>query len=449
VSHDTCINFTKKVLLQLPAAPAGTRHVYHDSQQRGLQLIVTARGAKTFYVRKKRDGKSERLYLGRFPELTIEQARRKAMEALGRHVQGEALVPKQAPIAVQLTFGRLYEEYCARTAPFLRRPDKPKQTYRLYLSQWATRALDTLTFDEVDAMHKGLARRVSPVTANIALKLVHTLFNRAKYEWRIWRGENPAQGIKKFTEHSRDRFVYPKEMPYLLAAVELEANAVIRDAIRIALFTGARRANVQAMAWAQLDLEAGLWRIPTTKNGRPQLVHLCPEVVTLLRARRADAKSPWVLPGPGESGHLEEVKTGWGRVLARAEGLWCLDQALAAALLKDDMRALWRAKLGTLPSQARKELAAMLDDAGLSSESFRLDVRFHDLRRTHASWMLQAGAGKHLIGKQLNHLSAQTTEVYARLLPGAEVPFVDTAVAAMLGTAPLSEARSADPVRVV
>src|ERR1700757_4026482 len=73
------INFTKKKIAAIEPPDDGQQQVrYYDTQTRGLFLLVTAAGTKTFYVRRKIKGKSELYVLGRFPELTVEQARAKA-----------------------------------------------------------------------------------------------------------------------------------------------------------------------------------------------------------------------------------------------------------------------------------------------------------------------------------------------------------------------------------
>ena len=46
-----------------------------------------------------------------------------------------------------------------------------------------------------------------------------------------------------------------------------EPNADFRDYFLVALLTGARRADVLAMCWEQINFACGTWTIPTTKNG--------------------------------------------------------------------------------------------------------------------------------------------------------------------------------------
>jgi hypothetical protein len=68
MSATSRFNFTKTNLIALPNAAPGRRDTHFDTRTRGLMLLVTAAGRKAFYVRRKIDGRSERIYIGRFPD---------------------------------------------------------------------------------------------------------------------------------------------------------------------------------------------------------------------------------------------------------------------------------------------------------------------------------------------------------------------------------------------
>lgn len=76
-------NFTKNSLVNIE--PASTRKRYRDSggssSVQGLGLEVTKSGTKTFNFIQKVNGKNLQITLGRFPEITVEQARKLAREA--------------------------------------------------------------------------------------------------------------------------------------------------------------------------------------------------------------------------------------------------------------------------------------------------------------------------------------------------------------------------------
>jgi len=138
------------------------------------------------------------------------------------------------------------------------------------------------------------------------------------------------------------------------------------------LFTGARRSNVLAMEWSQIEMERMVWRIPVTKNGDSQTIPLTPNCMEILRRRKDDgeAHERWVFPSDrkgrktGILGHLTSPKTAWARLLERAE----------------------------------------IDD-----------LRIHDLRRPAGSYMAIQGVSPTIIGKALGHRSVQATAIYSRL----------------------------------
>lgn len=391
------ISFTKANIEALDLPAAGQRVTYHDTKTAGLQLRVASSGVKTFSMfRRIKGGQPERVTLGRYPDLSIEQARRKAAEVNAAIAEGKNPADAVRAAKQELTLDDLHHEYMTRCAAFNRRPDKPKANYRLYLSAWGKRKLSTIRHEEVDRLHKKIGRENGVVTANIALKLLHVMFNKAINEWRIWSGENPAHGIKKFPEQSRDRFLQSDELPRFFQAVAEESNETIRDYVLISLLTGARRTNVLEMRWQDVSFERAEWRIGMTKNGTPQTVTLSPEALEVLRNRKPEEEAVFVFPGTGKQGHLAEPKKGWTRILERA---------------------------------------------GIA------DLRIHDLRRTLGSWQAKTGASMAIIGKSLNHKSQSTTAIYARLDLDPVRQSVNTATSAMMAAAGVKQTAEVLPIK--
>ncbi|AEJ03093.1 integrase family protein [Nitrosomonas sp. Is79A3] len=381
------VNFTKAIIDSLPMPESGKRNIYHDTKISGLQLRVTS--VKTFFINRRiKGGDPQRITLGRYPDMTIEQARRKTLELVHDIAEGKNPADMVREARKEMTLDGLFEEYMNRRAVFNKRPDKPKATYRLYLSKFGKRKLSSIKHEEIDRFHKKIGREVGIVTANIVLKLLHVMFNKAINEWRIWKGENPAHGIAKFSEQSRDRFLQSDELPRFFQAVAEEENETIRDYVLISLLTGARRSNVLAMRWKDINFDRAEWRIEKTKNGTPQTVTLSPEVIEILHNRKPLDGTAFVFPGSGKSLHLEEPKKGWKRIL---------------------------------------------DRAGIE------DLRLHDLRRTLGSWQAKTGASLAIIGKSLNHKNQNTTAIYARLDLDPIRDSVNKATSAMLTAAGLKE----------
>lgn len=388
-------NFTKPALERLPMPEAGQRVTYHDTKTPGLTLRVTSAGAKSYCVQKRISGRVERITLGKFPGMTIEQARTAATKVLGTVAAGDNPAEVKRGKRQEMTLNDLFKEYMSRRAAFNKRGDKPEALYRIYLAHWGTRKISSIRHEEVDRLHKKIGAEVGrkgsakQVTANNVVKLLHVMFNQAITVWRIYSGDNPAHGIQRFAEKSRDRFLQPDELPRFFAALAEEQNTTIRDYVLISLLTGARKSNVLEMQWSQVNLDRGEWRIPETKNGEPQTVTLAPEAIEILK-QRTGSGCAWVFPGEGKTGHLVEPKTAWKRIL---------------------------------------------DRAGIAEG----DLRLHDLRRSLGSWQARTGASLSVIGKSLNHKNTSTTAIYARLDLDPVRQSVDTAVAAMFEAGGLKE----------
>ena len=72
------------------------------------------------------------------------------------------------------------------------------------------------------------------------------------------------------------------------------------------------------MKWQDINFERAEWRIEETKNDTPQTVTLSPEAIEVLQNRKSD-DSEFVFPGIGKSGHIQEPRKGWERILKSAE----------------------------------------------------------------------------------------------------------------------------------
>jgi integrase len=77
---------------------------------------------------------------------------------------------------------------------------------------------------------------------------------------------------------------------------------LLRQAVKLLLCTGARRGEVLSMAWADVDLEEKLWRIPAanTKQGATHVVPLNPLALDVLEGLRGrgNPEERFVFPSP-------------------------------------------------------------------------------------------------------------------------------------------------------
>jgi integrase len=97
---------------------------------------------------------------------------------------------------------------------------------------------------------------------------------------------NPVVGVsKRRVETPRDRTLTADELSALWRAID-KLPQLPRAYFRVVVLTGARRNEVRCMAWSELDLDAGLWRVPPERNksGRAFDLPLTAPVVETLQA---------------------------------------------------------------------------------------------------------------------------------------------------------------------
>src|SRR3954451_1580856 len=70
------------------AAPRATRWLLFDGLVHGFALKVEPSSSKVWVVQKSQRGRSIRVTIGRYPDLTVEQARREAQEIVGKRARG-------------------------------------------------------------------------------------------------------------------------------------------------------------------------------------------------------------------------------------------------------------------------------------------------------------------------------------------------------------------------
>lgn len=377
-------------------AQKGDRCVLWDAEVSGFGVRIYPTGKKSFILNYRHNGRVRLITIGQYGAITLDQAR---IEAKKHHVgiiQGNDPLEERQRERAGDTVKDLCTAYIERHAV----NKKSGAEYKRRIDQhiipaWGKLKASAIRRADVTALHGKIGKNNGHYEANRVLALVSSMFGKAEI-WGILEegAPNPARGVEKFQEVKRDRFLQSDELPRFFSALAEEPNSTIRDYILMSLLTGARRANVLAMRWNQVNFERAEWRIPETKNGTPQTVTLSPEAVEILKNRNY-TKSPFVFPGEGKTGHLVEPKNCWKRVL---------------------------------------------DRAGLA------DLRIHDLRRTLGSWQAKTGASLSIIGKSLNHKNTSTTAIYARLDLDPVRESVERATGAMLAAGGLKESGEIIPI---
>ncbi|MEN0081122.1 tyrosine-type recombinase/integrase [Flavobacterium lindanitolerans] len=405
------INFTKHAIQNLPT-PQSKRADYSDEKIKGLILNVRSSGTKSFYLYKKIKGYPERIFLGTFPDLTIENARKMAISKLAEIANGVNPQDRIREIKKEYTFEEMFQEYMERYSKKHKRSwmyderEIPK-----FLGHWFKRKISDIKKTEVKLLIEKIHDDNGMYQANRILERIRGMYNKT-IEWG-WNGSNPAAGIKKYREKPRERFVLPNEMPCLIKAFEEETNITAKHYFWILLLVGVRRTDTQKMRWTDIIWDLNIWRISVTKNGDPLNVPLAEQAMDILRNRKKYAKSDWVFPSQDDDAkHFVNFKRAWKRTKQKATiYLWNYDQQYAQFIQDEDL------SLNTYDDvdNAYKRILADAEQANIALPTGLMDLRIHDLRRTFGSYQAITGSSLPIIGKSLGHRSLQSTQIYARL----------------------------------
>lgn len=378
------IRFTKYELDALTLPPPGERMDVHDTGVNNLTVRVTAAGVKRFYVMKRTGRNTTRISLGTYPVMSIEAARKKALTILAEiSTSGVETLRQGKPAEVMLDdlLTQYLEGHAKRNCA---RWNEAAANFERYYGDWKARRATDISIREARKRMDEIADRHGKHAANRSLNDVRAAVNWC-IEHELFAGENPWNHVSSVRTESRERFITPEEMPKFLEAV-YQAEDTTRDFILMCLFTGARKTNVMTMRWEQIDFDLKAWRIPKTKSGTSHIVPLTQRALEILHARHKDHASGWVFPGTATDGHIPEPNRSWHKVL---------------------------------------------QVAGIA------DLRVHDLRRTHASYMAMSGQSLPMIGKVLGHKSPTATQVYARLALTPVKEAMETALDHMLSVVKL------------
>jgi integrase len=177
---------------------------------------------------------------------------------------------------------------------------------------------------------------------------------------------HPCRGIKRLPDaKERVRFLDAAERTRLYAAVRESQYPRLYALTIMALKTGARRGELLALTWRDVDLEQGIASLGRTKNGDKRTLVLLPDVVEALTPFKSSDPTRFV----------------FGSVRSKYQAPTSIDSAWRDAVARAKIR----------------------------------DFKFHDLRHCCASYMAQAGIPLNVIAEVLGHRKLDMTKRYAHL----------------------------------
>lgn len=257
------------------ARPAAKEFELRDTLVPGFLCKVTPVGRKVFMIQYRTNfGDRRKPAIGRFGELTVEQARAIARDWLADVRRGND--PSAAKLAARHALS--ISELCLQ---FIQDYSKPRNKQRTVQSneQYIRNHIvpgigkikvPDLTRADVTALLKRMEK--TPSTANHVLACLRKMFNMAEV-WGYRRdGSNPCRHIPKYPENGKTRLITDEELARVFGYLDrAEAQGLehptLTLAIRLQFEFAARMSEVCALEWTWVDLEIRRVVWPDSKTG--------------------------------------------------------------------------------------------------------------------------------------------------------------------------------------
>jgi integrase len=346
-----------------------------------LYLIVQISGAKSWALRYRWHGKTRKLTLGSYPEMKLAHARASAEAAradLDKDIDPAAAKAEEQQLEEPDSVEQVAEEWLKRHVRVnVDWPEAERILKNNIVKPWKHKLITDIGRADVLRIIDTVRDRGAAVQANRTLAVARAWFN-----WCVARGilpVSPAAGIQPpTTETSRDRVLTPEELVDVWMAAE-SIRYPIGTYLKFLTLVAQRKGEVAAMKWAHVDMDRALWTLTAeaTKAGRVHDVPLSDAALEILRSLPRFTKGDYIWTTT--SG--EKAINGFSKAKSR------LDQQI-------------------LKQRTERGIEKNITDWTL-----------HDLRRTAATHMAEAGVPPHVLAAILNHTPGSTqgvTSIYNR-----------------------------------
>lgn len=269
--------------------------VYSLSDGQGLHLRVSPQGGKSWQWRYKLNGKERTYTIGKYPAVTLSDARQKRDEArkaleTGKDPSREKKAAKLRNIANgENSFEAIARKWHEIKSPRLNEKYATQQLARLeehVFPRMGALPINEITIPDVVQVVEAIAKGGTIETAKRMKQTIGQVFRYAAQ--RGLCEHNPAADLRDIlpTPEEKHHACIPiAELPELLAKLEARPRDFTYYAIKLLMLTFVRTSELIAARWEEIDWEREEWRIPKErmKMRRPHMVPLSAQALALLR----------------------------------------------------------------------------------------------------------------------------------------------------------------------
>jgi len=350
---------------------------YTVADERGLYVEVFPTGGIVWRYRYRIGARREKLTLGKYPALTLKNARLKRDEAAQAAAMDKSPAQQKQLAKRAAAEATTVAEFGERFFREMVNKDRADTTIpRRYFDKnivpaIGAKAVRDVTTEDVRAIIWKKKDEGFDAAAGQVRGVLKRLFDYAMTAGLV--AVNPVLALPMRHVHrakSRDRALSSDEIRlFLRAAIESNIRRQFKLALHLILLTMVRKSELLLAKWDHVDFDAAEWHIPAehSKTGKPHIVYLSRQSIEMFRELQTLASgSELVLPSRSS--------------LARPFAANALNDALKVALIGQDIPAF----------------------------------TIHDLRRTASTLLHENGWPSDVVEKALNHTIGGVRGVYNR-----------------------------------
>ena len=295
------------------------RYTAKDAVANGLFLDITKTGVKSWHYRYSLAGKQERLVLGRYPDLSLKDARQLRDAAASQVAKG--ISPRQQKIKEQQgqLEAVLFREYGERYLKEVIRKDR-KDPYNMILClnndiypMLGHIPLDQVSIEDIRRTIWRKKEQGYDAAANQVRGLLKRMFDYAMTLGLV--PYNPVLAIPSRHVHKtkpRDRYLSTGEIrTYYTTLLNSRLYKPRKLGLLLSLLTLLRKSELLAAKWEHVDFDGRIWHIPETKadsatgHSREMVVYMSAQVAEILKELKTIAgDEPYVFVGRQRGTHI-------------------------------------------------------------------------------------------------------------------------------------------------
>lgn len=326
MESNKAIKLTKSIIDKINVTEGKDQVFYRDEQLKGFALRVTANGVKSFIVETRIANKVKRITLGKYGQLTAEEARKQAKYLLGQIAKGDnPIAEKKANKIKSMTLSQVFNDYLKA------RKDLKSLTIKDYqgilkqvMPDWLDKPLINITREMIAKRHTQYGQTNSKARANYAMRVLRAVFNFAVHEYQLDNGQ-PVVAVNpvEYLSHTRSWFRVDRKSTVIkshqiaawhegltrLGEQDDYPQAMMwKDYFLLILFTGLRRMEAASLRWTDVDFKAKTFTVQDTKNREIHTLPMTDFLYELLWRRKQFKTSEFVFPAPSKTGHIMEPR---------------------------------------------------------------------------------------------------------------------------------------------